>query len=95
MSTGQSEVKSCPIPTRVLTLKDWSQLPDCYSQTPGGTLFSTTPGGNNNCLAEKKKKNKKTKVLFFHFLRLFFRACVRALKRQEMLVRCNSLLVFR
>uniref|UniRef100_A0A3B3Z7Z9 Eukaryotic translation initiation factor 4E binding protein 3 n=1 Tax=Periophthalmus magnuspinnatus TaxID=409849 RepID=A0A3B3Z7Z9_9GOBI len=26
-------------------LKDWSQLPDCYSQTPGGTLFSTTPGG--------------------------------------------------
>uniref|UniRef100_A0AAQ4QWP8 Eukaryotic translation initiation factor 4E binding protein 3 n=1 Tax=Gasterosteus aculeatus aculeatus TaxID=481459 RepID=A0AAQ4QWP8_GASAC len=30
---------------RVLTLKDWSQLPDCYSQTPGGTLFSTTPGG--------------------------------------------------
>uniref|UniRef100_G3Q3K8 Eukaryotic translation initiation factor 4E binding protein 3 n=1 Tax=Gasterosteus aculeatus aculeatus TaxID=481459 RepID=G3Q3K8_GASAC len=29
----------------VLTLKDWSQLPDCYSQTPGGTLFSTTPGG--------------------------------------------------
>ncbi|XP_077433454.1 eukaryotic translation initiation factor 4E-binding protein 3-like [Vanacampus margaritifer] len=43
MSTNQ--VKSCPIPTRVLTLKDWSQLPDCYSQTPGGTLFSTTPGG--------------------------------------------------
>lgn len=48
MSTGKNEVKSCPIPTRVLTLKDWSQLPDCYSQTPGGTLFSTTPGGNNN-----------------------------------------------
>lgn len=45
MSTGKNEVKSCPIPTRVLTLKDWSQLPDCYSQTPGGTLFSTTPGG--------------------------------------------------
>ncbi|XP_068181604.1 eukaryotic translation initiation factor 4E-binding protein 3-like [Antennarius striatus] len=45
MSTGTKEVKSCPIPTRVLTLKDWSQLPDCYSQTPGGTLFSTTPGG--------------------------------------------------
>ncbi|KAF7661456.1 hypothetical protein LDENG_00261520 [Lucifuga dentata] len=45
MSTGTKPVKSCPIPTRVLTLKDWSQLPDCYSQTPGGTLFSTTPGG--------------------------------------------------
>uniref|UniRef100_A0A8C3AR27 Eukaryotic translation initiation factor 4E binding protein 3, like n=1 Tax=Cyclopterus lumpus TaxID=8103 RepID=A0A8C3AR27_CYCLU len=47
MSSGTNEVKSCPIPTRVLTLKDWSQLPDCYSQTPGGTLFSTTPGGKN------------------------------------------------
>ncbi|XP_007554883.1 eukaryotic translation initiation factor 4E-binding protein 3-like [Poecilia latipinna] len=45
MSTGTKQVKSCPIPTKVLTLKDWSQLPDCYSQTPGGTLFSTTPGG--------------------------------------------------
>uniref|UniRef100_A0A1A8GFP8 Eukaryotic translation initiation factor 4E binding protein 3 n=1 Tax=Nothobranchius korthausae TaxID=1143690 RepID=A0A1A8GFP8_9TELE len=45
MSTGTKQAKSCPIPTRVLTLKDWSQLPDCYSQTPGGTLFSTTPGG--------------------------------------------------
>ncbi|XP_005995969.1 eukaryotic translation initiation factor 4E-binding protein 3-like [Latimeria chalumnae] len=37
--------KSCPIPTRVFHLKDLSQLPDCYSTTPGGTLFSTTPGG--------------------------------------------------
>ncbi|XP_068596247.1 eukaryotic translation initiation factor 4E-binding protein 3-like [Brachionichthys hirsutus] len=45
MSTGTKEAKSCPIPTRVLTLKDWSQLPDRYSQTPGGTLYSTTPGG--------------------------------------------------
>lgn len=48
MSTAAAkEVKSCPIPTKVLTLKDWSQLPDCYSQTPGGTLFSTTPGGKD------------------------------------------------
>ncbi|XP_005719618.1 eukaryotic translation initiation factor 4E-binding protein 3-like [Pundamilia nyererei] len=45
MSVDANQVKSRPIPTRVLTLKDWSQLPDCYSQTPGGTLFSTTPGG--------------------------------------------------
>ncbi|KAK7922539.1 hypothetical protein WMY93_009441 [Mugilogobius chulae] len=35
MSTAANQVKSVPIPTRVLTLKDWSQLPDCYSQTPG------------------------------------------------------------
>ncbi|XP_069508764.1 eukaryotic translation initiation factor 4E-binding protein 3 [Ambystoma mexicanum] len=34
-----------PIPTKVCFLKDLSQLPDCYSSTPGGTLFSTTPGG--------------------------------------------------
>ncbi|KAI4875557.1 hypothetical protein NFI96_022352 [Prochilodus magdalenae] len=45
MSTNAEKTKSCPIPTRVMQLKDWSQLPDCYSQTPGGTLFSTTPGG--------------------------------------------------
>lgn len=45
MSANTEQSKSCPIPTRVLHVKDWSQLPDCYSQTPGGTLFSTTPGG--------------------------------------------------
>ena len=47
MSTSPS--KSCAIPTRTLQLKDWSQLPDCYSQTPGGPLFSTTPGGKLCC----------------------------------------------
>ncbi|XP_060740908.1 eukaryotic translation initiation factor 4E-binding protein 3-like [Tachysurus vachellii] len=45
MSANTQKTRSCPIPTRVIQLKDWSQLPDCYSQTPGGTLFSTTPGG--------------------------------------------------
>ncbi|GAA6067182.1 eukaryotic translation initiation factor 4E-binding protein 3-like [Tachysurus ichikawai] len=44
MSANTQKTRSCPIPTRVIQLKDWSQLPDCYSQTPGGTLFSTTPG---------------------------------------------------
>jgi len=32
------------IPKRVL-INDPSQLPHDYSSTPGGTLFSTTPGG--------------------------------------------------
>lgn len=32
------------IPKKVL-ITDESQLPDVYSSTPGGTLFSTTPGG--------------------------------------------------
>uniref|UniRef100_A0A4W5QIW2 Eukaryotic translation initiation factor 4E binding protein 3 n=1 Tax=Hucho hucho TaxID=62062 RepID=A0A4W5QIW2_9TELE len=36
---------NCPIPSRFEQSKDWSQQPDSYSQTPGGTLFSTTPGG--------------------------------------------------
>ncbi|XP_023677119.1 eukaryotic translation initiation factor 4E-binding protein 3-like [Paramormyrops kingsleyae] len=45
MSNSCNQTKSCPIPTRIMQLKDWTQLPDCYSQTPGGTLFSTTPGG--------------------------------------------------
>ncbi|KAM9470188.1 eukaryotic translation initiation factor 4E-binding protein 3-like [Clarias gariepinus] len=45
MSANTQKTRSCPIPTRVIQLKDWSQLPDLYSQTPGGTLFSTTPGG--------------------------------------------------
>ncbi|XP_051870810.1 eukaryotic translation initiation factor 4E-binding protein 3-like [Pristis pectinata] len=44
MSTNCHQSKSCPIPTKVL-LKDLSQLPDLYCSTPGGTLFSTTPGG--------------------------------------------------
>ncbi|XP_029439488.1 eukaryotic translation initiation factor 4E-binding protein 3 isoform X2 [Rhinatrema bivittatum] len=46
MSTPKcQQSKSRPIPTKVFFLKDLSQLPDCYSSTPGGTLFSTTPGG--------------------------------------------------
>lgn len=74
MSKAASEVKGCPIPTRVLTLKDWSQLPDCYSQTPGGTLFSTTPGGNTNFSLEEKKTNKAPQKHCFIFSVLFF-AC--------------------
>ncbi|XP_020383113.1 eukaryotic translation initiation factor 4E-binding protein 2 [Rhincodon typus] len=33
------------IPTRRVTLNDATQLPHDYCTTPGGTLFSTTPGG--------------------------------------------------
>ncbi|XP_041362878.1 eukaryotic translation initiation factor 4E-binding protein 2-like [Gigantopelta aegis] len=33
------------IPTRRVLLNDISQLPGDYCTTPGGTLFSTTPGG--------------------------------------------------
>nr|XP_033783507.1 eukaryotic translation initiation factor 4E-binding protein 3-like [Geotrypetes seraphini] len=44
-TTKCQQSESRPIPTKVFFLKDLSQLPDCYSSTPGGTLFSTTPGG--------------------------------------------------
>ena len=33
------------IPVRRVVLKDPSELPSRYSETPGGTMFSTTPGG--------------------------------------------------
>ena len=33
------------IPERRVTIKDPSELPTSYCQTPGGTIFSTTPGG--------------------------------------------------
>lgn len=44
MSTVPSSTK--PIPTlRRVTLNDSSEIPERYSHTPGGTMFSTTPGG--------------------------------------------------
>lgn len=33
------------IPERRVVVKDASELPTSYCQTPGGTIFSTTPGG--------------------------------------------------
>lgn len=48
MSGGSScsQTPSRAIPTRRVALGDGVQLPPGdYSTTPGGTLFSTTPGG--------------------------------------------------
>lgn len=36
---------SMDIPERRVIVKDPSDLPASYCQTPGGTIFSTTPGG--------------------------------------------------
>ncbi|XP_014678160.1 PREDICTED: eukaryotic translation initiation factor 4E-binding protein 1-like [Priapulus caudatus] len=41
--SGKTKVRD--IPSRRVLLTDPSQLPIDYSSTPGGTLFSTTPGG--------------------------------------------------
>ena len=37
--------ESLKIPERRVVVKDASELPNSYSVTPGGTMFSTTPGG--------------------------------------------------
>ncbi|KAG7262370.1 hypothetical protein CRUP_002408 [Coryphaenoides rupestris] len=45
MSTGRPPSESRAIPSRTVLLSDATQLPADYCSTPGGTLFSTTPGG--------------------------------------------------
>lgn len=37
--------ESRDIPSKRITINDASQLPSDYCTTPGGTIFSTTPGG--------------------------------------------------
>ncbi|KAI1901193.1 hypothetical protein AGOR_G00057660 [Albula goreensis] len=47
MSTGCQKTTSRAIPTtRRVTINDAAHMPHDYSTTPGGTLFSTTPGGS-------------------------------------------------
>ncbi|KAM6997723.1 eukaryotic translation initiation factor 4E-binding protein 2 [Tautogolabrus adspersus] len=46
MSTIRQLSESRAIPTtRTVLINDTTQLPHDYCTTPGGTLFSTTPGG--------------------------------------------------
>ncbi|KAI5625120.1 eukaryotic translation initiation factor 4E-binding protein 1, partial [Silurus asotus] len=46
MSISSQKTSSRAIPaTRRVILSDAAHLPHDYSSTPGGTLFSTTPGG--------------------------------------------------
>ncbi|XP_068927546.1 eukaryotic translation initiation factor 4E-binding protein 2 isoform X1 [Petaurus breviceps papuanus] len=42
---GPHHSQSRAIPTRTVPISDAAQLPHDYCTTPGGTLFSTTPGG--------------------------------------------------
>ncbi|CAG9833046.1 unnamed protein product [Diabrotica balteata] len=41
---ARQAVESKAIPIRRVLINDHSELPAHYSSTPGGTLFSTTPG---------------------------------------------------
>ncbi|KAM4852291.1 PREDICTED: eukaryotic translation initiation factor 4E-binding protein 2 [Dipodomys ordii] len=43
--SGHQPSQSRAIPTRTVSISDAAQLPHDYCTTPGGTLFSTTPGG--------------------------------------------------
>lgn len=46
MSTEYQKTTAKAIPTtRRVTVSDAAHMPLDYSVTPGGTLFSTTPGG--------------------------------------------------
>uniref|UniRef100_V9LE54 Eukaryotic translation initiation factor 4E-binding protein 2 n=1 Tax=Callorhinchus milii TaxID=7868 RepID=V9LE54_CALMI len=45
MSGPAQKTESRAIPTRRVIVSDSGQLPHDYCTTPGGTLFSTTPGG--------------------------------------------------
>lgn len=47
MSTSRQLSESRAIPTRTVLINDTTQLPHDYCTTPGGTLFSTTPGGEH------------------------------------------------
>lgn len=42
---ARQAVATQAIPIKRVLLNDPSELPSHYSQTPGGTMFSTTPGG--------------------------------------------------
>lgn len=42
---ARQATQSQNIPTKRVLYSDPSQLPIDYSSTPGGTLYSTTPGG--------------------------------------------------
>lgn len=56
MSTSRQLSECRAIPTRTVLINDTTQLPHDYCTTPGGTLFSTTPGG----------KTTATCLSFFH-----------------------------
>lgn len=50
MSAGGQATRSREIPAvRRVAIHDSAHMPQDYSTTPGGTVFSTTPGGNRCC----------------------------------------------
>ncbi|TWW78952.1 Eukaryotic translation initiation factor 4E-binding protein 2 [Takifugu flavidus] len=69
MSRQLSESRA--IPTRTVLINDTTQLPHDYCTTPGGTLFSTTPGAHlpvipgvtsQNVVRENKKNEANNRI---------------------------------
>lgn len=46
--SSTSASKQQEIPVRTVVVNDPNQLPLNYGTTPGGTIFSTTPGGERS-----------------------------------------------
>ena len=44
-SVERQTSENLDIPSRTVVVKDASELPNSYQMTPGGTMYSTTPGG--------------------------------------------------
>ncbi|NP_001084529.1 eukaryotic translation initiation factor 4E binding protein 2 L homeolog [Xenopus laevis] len=63
MSAGHQHSQSRAIPTRTIPISDSSQLPHDYCTTPGGTLFSTTPGGTRIIYDRKFLLDRRTSPL--------------------------------
>lgn len=45
MTSKEQSTKGVDIPTKKVVVNHPSELPEDYGTTPGGTIFSTTPGG--------------------------------------------------
>lgn len=75
MSTDCQKATAKAIPsTRTVTVNDADHMPHDYSTTPGGTLFSTTPGGAYCLHAENMSCYGHTNVYLYAVKRWFIRA---------------------
>uniref|UniRef100_A0A8C6V0I9 Uncharacterized protein n=1 Tax=Neogobius melanostomus TaxID=47308 RepID=A0A8C6V0I9_9GOBI len=59
MSAGSQSTRCRDIPAvRRVAILDAAHMPHDYSTTPGGTMFSTTPGGKSPGLCQTKSQFK-------------------------------------
>lgn len=63
--------ESRAIPSRRIIVNDPGQLPIDYSTTPGGTIFSTTPGGESSGYFRCFSSNIARSSIEYFLFRLF------------------------